>query len=110
MTAMTPCPEDHPLMIAWSAYKATEDFANTRKWALYEAHVEGSLWAAFMAGFNAASTPQEGPLTDVQRSVRDGTFGVRSADENDCPGHIASEADSKVCARCGVPYRQPAPR
>lgn len=46
--------------------------------------------------------PVDEPLTAVQRSVRDGTFGVRSVDEDDCPGHVASEANSKVCARCGV--------
>lgn len=54
MTAMTPCPEDHPLMIAWKAHQATEEFANSKKWAAYPEHLQGSLWALFMAGFNAA--------------------------------------------------------
>lgn len=55
MSTMTPVPESHPLMVAWNAYKATDEYANTKKWALHEQHVEGSLWAAFMAGFNASS-------------------------------------------------------
>lgn len=43
-----------PLMVAWTAYKGTEEYANSRKWALHEKHVDGSLWAAFEAGFAAA--------------------------------------------------------
>lgn len=75
--AMTQCPPDHPLMIAWQAYQATEDYQNSYKWATagiepppvvrrdpnanyptadsYRQYVQGSLWAAFMAGFNAAT-------------------------------------------------------
>jgi len=82
--AMAPCPPDHPLMIAWEKYKASEDYANSYKWATaaieyvvlpeptdpsanrftedhYRRFVEGSLWAAFMAGFNA----------DLQREAAD---------------------------------------
>lgn len=47
-------PEDHPLMVAWNAYKETEDFANAKKWAVHAENTDGSLWAAFMAGFAAA--------------------------------------------------------
>ena len=71
--AASPVPADHPLMIAWEAYQATEDYANSYKWAIagidsprdatrdpganypiaenYRQYVQGSLWAAFMAGF-----------------------------------------------------------
>jgi hypothetical protein len=75
MNASAPVPDDHPLMIAWKSYQATEDYANSYKWATaaielavipppkdptanrmtkdgYRRFVEGSLWAAFMAGFN----------------------------------------------------------
>jgi hypothetical protein len=77
--AASPVPADHPLMLAWNAYKETEEFKNSKKWALTiapmiqagdpdaerkrfslmpieqrETHVDGSLWAAFMAGFAAA--------------------------------------------------------
>lgn len=74
MNASAKLPDDSPLMIAWNAYRATDDYANTLKWArhlsmhLQEAqatiihpHTEGSLWAAFMAGWKArggsTSTP-----------------------------------------------------
>ncbi len=76
----TPIQSDHPLKKAWDAYKATEDYANSKGWALQtspmiqvgdpdaerkrryelmpfdqrERHVEGSLWSAFVAGFSAA--------------------------------------------------------
>ena len=60
---MSPCPENHPLMIAWKAYQETDDFKNTRRWAVIPEHVQGSLWAAFMAGFNSAiSSPSEATL------------------------------------------------
>lgn len=33
---------------------ATDSFANARRWALHDEHVDGSLWAAFMAGWETA--------------------------------------------------------
>ena len=55
MNATSPCPKDHPLMVAWTKYQETEDFANTKKWLAYPEHVQGSMWGLFMAGFNAAT-------------------------------------------------------
>lgn len=77
--AMGPCPPDSDLMKAWNAYKGSEDYENSKTWAMRiapfvqhgseaqkrqlfeimpfeqrERHVDGSLWAAFMAGFAAA--------------------------------------------------------
>jgi hypothetical protein len=52
MNAQLPLPEDHPLMVAWKAYRATEEFANTAKWA--GENNLGSLWAAFASGWGAA--------------------------------------------------------
>lgn len=76
-TAMAPVPADHPLMKAWTAYEATDDFRNALIWATAtdfrqagrerpdgsneisniqrEQHVKGSFWAAFTAGFKAAT-------------------------------------------------------
>lgn len=73
---MTPCPADSDLMKAWKAYQATEDFQNSFKWVTTEQRkplqpqpdpvanvttdynrdqwAQGSMWAAFMAGFGAA--------------------------------------------------------
>lgn len=44
-----------PVMIAWKAYEASDEFANTKKHAIHPDRVDGSLWAAFLAGFLAAT-------------------------------------------------------
>jgi len=51
---MAMIPETDPLMIAWKSYSATEAYTNTRGWAANKMHVDGSLWAAFCAGWYAA--------------------------------------------------------
>lgn len=71
--AMSPIAKDAPVMVAWEAYKAGDSYQNTRRWASHEEHVDGSLWAAFSAGFTAsrattqpaeqsASSPVEGEV------------------------------------------------
>lgn len=57
MTTMTPVAKDHPLMKAWTAYKESEDYANTLRWTQSSEpmYAEGSLWAAFMAGWQTAT-------------------------------------------------------
>ena len=64
----TALPDDHPLMIAWAKYQATAAAYNSDKWArtlkvsepmqgqiiVSHPYLEGSLWAAFVAGFHAA--------------------------------------------------------
>lgn len=76
MPVETPVPDNDPLMIAWEAYKRTEEFANSKRWAMRIAPfvqasdpeldakreqelmprdqrsdlVDGALWAAFCAG------------------------------------------------------------
>ncbi len=55
MPVMQQVPVDHPLMVAWNAYKASDDYANSLKWAATPDYREGSMWAAFMAGFKAAT-------------------------------------------------------
>jgi hypothetical protein len=52
-SVMAAVPESDPLMVAWKAYEQTADYRNTRKWALQDQHVDGSLWAAFMRGWFA---------------------------------------------------------
>lgn len=68
MSTMAPVPQDHPLMKAWNAHKATEDHANSLCWA--PTHAEGSLWAAFMAGFQAA-TKRAGDLHESVNTASD---------------------------------------
>ena len=45
---------DDPRIVAWEKYKQTDDYANTREWALHQNHITGSLWAAFLQGYKAA--------------------------------------------------------
>lgn len=80
-----PVAADHPLMIAWKAYQETEGYHNSRGWALQiapmvqhgspdaerqrrfeimpldqrEQHVDGALWAAFVAGFQSQHDKSE---------------------------------------------------
>jgi hypothetical protein len=53
MPDMVALPSDDPVMLAWNAYKQTEDYANTLKWAVLREHTEGSLWGAFLSGWIA---------------------------------------------------------
>lgn len=71
MPVMQQVAKDAPLMIAWEAYKATEEFANTKRWASQAEHTEGSLWAAFMVGFNAKAhaNPVRAALVEGTRSI-----------------------------------------
>lgn len=60
MPAMTKVPDDHPLMVAWNAYRASDEGVNSDKWARTAPdeglpYLEGALWAAFMAGFKTAT-------------------------------------------------------
>lgn len=59
MGAMAPVPNDDPLMVAWNGYKTSEEYQNTKKWAAFKEHVDGALWAAFVAGWSAANTKGE---------------------------------------------------
>lgn len=69
MPVMMSLPDDHPMMIAWEKYRATPEAANSDKWArtldvsepmqgqiiVGHPHVDGALWASFVAGYEAAS-------------------------------------------------------
>lgn len=51
-------PSDAPVMKAWEAHKATDEFRNTLKWA-GQANV-GQLWACFYAGYFASAVATTG--------------------------------------------------
>jgi hypothetical protein len=55
MSEMIPIASDAPVMKAWEVYKATDDYANTKRWALESEHTDGSLWAAFLQGWACCS-------------------------------------------------------
>ena len=77
MEDMAELPLSHPMRQAWEEYKAGAEYANSKHWALRVApmfqagegrdatcdlmpleqrsrYVDGSMWAAFVAGWNAA--------------------------------------------------------
>jgi len=54
MSTMQALPENHPEMKAWEKYKESEEYKNSFKWAEQERHREGSMWAAFDAGWRFA--------------------------------------------------------
>lgn len=54
MSTMTALPKDDPRMLAWEAYRTTPEYADSRNWAKRDEHLDGSMWAAFIAGFHAA--------------------------------------------------------
>lgn len=81
MSAQAALPKDDPMLVAFERYKATSEYANSKHWALRVApmfqagegrdatcdlmpleqrarHVDGSLWAAFVEGWNAAKAAQ----------------------------------------------------
>ena len=58
-------PENDPRMVAWRAYRKTAEYANTKHWAGNEDHVDGSLWAAFVRGFEAALAVEGTPKVRV---------------------------------------------
>jgi len=77
MPVMQACREDDPLMIAWNEYQKTEDFQNTTYWLhAGNEHIQGGLWAAFMAGFMAATEraamlhESVNPASDAERHER----------------------------------------
>lgn len=95
---MSPTPKDHPMKKAWDAFKATEEFRNSRRWALTiapmiqagdpdaqrkrlslmpieqrEQHVDGALWNAFVHGWraNASLSADSDPADCDTEKVRE---------------------------------------
>lgn len=48
--------EDSPVVVYWSEYEASERFENAKRWAVKPENLQGSLWAAFVAGWDAHET------------------------------------------------------
>jgi len=71
-------PKDAPVMKAWEAYKTSEEYANSRKWAQTEEHVDGSMWAAFFAGFFACAVDEAQRMGDL-RATNERLLGVLEA-------------------------------
>jgi hypothetical protein len=66
--------KDDPRLGAWEKYKQTDAYVNTRKWAAHEQHRDGSLWAAFLEGWEAvlrlsATPPLQEPAAPTKAEV-----------------------------------------
>lgn len=62
-----PLPSDDPILLAWQAYSAGEEYENTKRWASKVEHIDGSLWAAFLAGWQAHAREEPPPQTSRRR-------------------------------------------
>lgn len=63
MTIQTALPTDDPVMIAFGEYQQTSEYRNSFHWAAQEQHRDGSMWAAFTAGYEAAQLRAAAPDT-----------------------------------------------
>lgn len=84
-----------PLMVAWEQFKQSESFANSRKWASHDEHLDGSMWNCFMVGFNTGTEIErqravgivnlaregEGHLDTDLRSIRSAIQGGETAEQ-----------------------------
>ncbi len=82
MSAMTPTPKDSPLMREWENYTSTEEYHNSFRWAAHEEHRQGSMWAAFMAGFLAAN-PDGAKSDSANTEARDRSDSGAPTNPND---------------------------
>lgn len=51
-TVMQPLKPNDPRLLAWEEYKKSDEYKNSRSWALHEEYVDGSMWAAFVKGWS----------------------------------------------------------
>jgi hypothetical protein len=70
MNTTTEIPKDSPLMLEWENYKDSDEYQNSFRWAAQEEHRDGSMWAAFMAGFLPASMDAQ-HLADQLNAARE---------------------------------------
>ena len=73
MPTMEKLPDDDMRVVEFANYETTEEYANTRRWALKEANVDGSLWAAFIEGWNRKPSKEgeaELPASDNKSSPK----------------------------------------
>jgi|GEM_PF-6406712 hypothetical protein len=73
MSTATALPKDDPRIIAWEQYKKSERYQNSKKWAAYPEHVDGSLWDAFLFGYES--------LTRQLEVAKKGLEGIRDNPE-----------------------------
>lgn len=85
MPVMEQVPADRPLMKAWEKYRASDGFRTSFKNAAYLEYRTGTLWAAFMEGFKAATERAAGlheqinPASDMERLDKSPGAGAMGA-------------------------------
>lgn len=92
MPTMAPAPKE--IRDAFAKYKETEEYANTRRWAVDPKHVDGSLWAAWLVGY----TSIDPRITDLL-----GLPPTASVDE--VVGAIEAAPKTRDGARCPIDGR-----
>lgn len=65
MSTMIPLPNDHPLRVAFAEYQQTDEYKNTKRWALNPEHVDGSLWAVFETGWRLSREAEQKRCIEV---------------------------------------------
>ncbi len=94
-------------MAAWEAYKSTDDYAITKRWAGHDDQAtDGSLWASFERGWLAAGgLPQFAPVVapaPEERSPYDSGLCCMARHASakppwtcDCPCHTAPAPETQ---------------
>ncbi len=119
--AMRAVPKDAPVMTAWNNYKSCDDYQNTRKWALHEEHVDGSLWASFYAGYfacavdttsapHSASQPVEGLVAKAAAVIRRNEQYLRSMKPHPNTGYFKRSAEETIAVLRGLLAYLPEPQ
>lgn len=76
MPTETPVPKTDPMMKAWDSFRTSDEYVNIKSWASKSEHLQGSLWAMFVAGYKAATEraadlhDQVDPASDTERLDR----------------------------------------
>jgi len=61
-----------PLMVAWEQFKQSESYANSKKWAAFPEHVDGSLWALFEIGWRCGAAEERNRCAGILEKARQG--------------------------------------
>jgi hypothetical protein len=103
-------PKGHPLMKAWEKFKASDEFANSKRWAAHPEHLDGSLWALFDAGWHAGVSAAMGmePIYTAGVNPCAEPFtakakGVVAGDGKPCPNDHDPECGWPDC-NCRLPW------
>lgn len=98
--AMVALSKDDPRIVAWERYRATPDYGVSFRWAQFEEHREGSMWAAFLAGYETAALlrePRESPAAEPDDALASVMNFVPTVHPHADGGFVWT-----VCPNCGA--------